>query len=595
MVHKCYVILFAILTIGAQASRGQNAERPNILLVIADDMGWGDMRSHGNEHIDTPVLDSLAAQSIEANHFYVSPVCAPTRASLLTGRYNLRTHVSAVTRGAEVMRTEETTLAETLRRAGYRTGIFGKWHLGEHYPYSPDAQGFDEVFGFREGHAYNYFDPVLEHNGKDVQTTGYITDVLTDAALSFISSTSEEPFFAYVPYNAPHAPYQVEQAYYEKYKKQGFDDRTAIIYGMIENMDENIARLLRKLETSGLKENTIVIFLTDNGPQSQRYNGGMKGTKGSVDEGGIRVPFLISWPDQLKGGRKIDEITAHIDIMPTLLEAAGFTTAAIEKMPFDGVSLMPLLKGNEDTWPDRMLFANSSFYEGGTTQGSVRTEKWRAVQNREEWELYNMIDDPSQEKNVAHLHPEVVKALSTAYANWLSEVTKGGFEVLPIPVGHDSAPVVQLKSPDAKLSGNVQWSGGKGYAHEWLTNWSGGDSVQWIVDVKHDGVYNVVLHYGWDGEKDETLKVCVTADETICKDVNQHKFKISTTDKRPGGKPDALRWATSKLGTVKMKEGRRRITLHLLIDSPGEEFAVSGLSITTQRVKVGKNYGQVKE
>ena len=225
------------------------ARRPNVVLVMTDDQGYGDLSCHGNPHLRTPNIDAFAKQSVEFNRFYVSPVCAPTRSSLLTGRYNLRCGVYGVTTGFETMRTEEVTLAEALRGAGYRTALFGKWHLGEHYPYVPHAQGFDEFVGFRTGHWLNYFDPPLERNGKPIRGRGFITDVFTDEATAFMERNRERPFFLYLAYNAPHSPFQVPDRYYERFRNnKELAPETAVVYGMVENLDENIGRLLRRVD-----------------------------------------------------------------------------------------------------------------------------------------------------------------------------------------------------------------------------------------------------------------------------------------------------------------------------------------------------------
>ncbi|MGK2863175.1 MAG: sulfatase-like hydrolase/transferase, partial [Chitinophagaceae bacterium] len=264
-------------------------KKPNVILVLTDDQGWGDLSLHGNPWVETPNLDKLARSGGRFNHFYVSPLCAPTRASILTGRYHLKTNVVSVSKGLEIMDTEETTLAELFKANGYNTGIFGKWHNGEHYPNRPNDQGFDEFLGFCAGHLSNYFSTDLNYNGKDVKTKGYITDVLTDAALKFIEANKQSPFFCYIPYNAPHTPHQVPDKYFNKYKAKGLDNELASIYGMVENVDDNIGRLVHFLKKNQLEENTIIIFMSDNGPNGIRYNGAMKGIKGSVHEGGVRV------------------------------------------------------------------------------------------------------------------------------------------------------------------------------------------------------------------------------------------------------------------------------------------------------------------
>ena len=389
------------------SSENLRVRRPNVLLIITDDQGWGDIYSHGNDKLDTPVLDKLAADGARFDRFFVSPLCAPTRASLLTGRYHLRTGTHGVTRGQETMRSEEVTLAEIFRQAGYTTGCFGKWHNGAHYPYHPNGQGFDEFFGFCGGHWNNYFNTTLEHNGEPVKTSGYVTDVLTDAAMTFVEKNKDRPFFCYLPYNAPHSPWQVPDKYFGKYKARGFDDMTACAYGMCENLDDNIGRLLSKLDDLGLAGDTIVLFLTDNGPNSDRYNGGMKGRKGSAHEGGIRVPLFIRWPGHINPGTAVRQIAAHIDLLPTLVELCRLPMP--RTLPLDGINLAPLLKGETANWPDRMIFTHKG------PSGSVRTERWRAVGTGKIWELYDMIADPGQKRNVAKQYMQLVKELRAAY------------------------------------------------------------------------------------------------------------------------------------------------------------------------------------
>ena len=305
----------------ATVQSAEPGDRPNVILVMTDDQGYGDVRSHDNPLIDTPNLDQLAQDGARFKNFFVSPLCAPTRASLLTGRYHIRTGTVNVSNNLEIMRSEETTIAELFKVNGYNTALFGKWHNGEHYPHNPNGQGFDEFVGFCAGHTGNYFDPILEHNGGTIETRGFITDVLTDKAMEWIEAKRNEKFFCYIPYNAPHTPYQVPDAYYEKYKDRGLDVKTATLYGMVENIDDNMGRLLKKVEELGLQENTIVLFLTDNGPNTRdRYNGGMKGHKGQVDEGGVRVPLFVRWSGHIKPDRVVDGLAAHIDLLPTLAD-----------------------------------------------------------------------------------------------------------------------------------------------------------------------------------------------------------------------------------------------------------------------------------
>ncbi len=359
---------------------------PNVILIITDDQGYGDLGFHGNPHVQTPVLDKLARESLRLNQFYVSPVCAPTRASMMTGRYSLRTGVRDTYNGGAIMAPEEVTIAEMLKNAGYRTGIYGKWHLGDNYPSRPQDQGFDESLIHLAGGMgqpgdfttyfqmdSSYFDPVLWRNGEQKAYNGYCSDIFTDGAIEFLAVDSDQPFFLYLSFNAPHTPLQVPDAYYEKYKgidpSSGFegDERPFAemsekdkedarkVYGMVTNIDDNVGRLLAQLDEQGLSENTIVIFMTDNGPQQRRYNAGMRGLKGNVFRGGIRVPFLIRWPSVLERDREIDTALAHIDILPTLAEICEASLP--EDRIIDGKSFYPLLKGesNKD-FDERPLF-----------------------------------------------------------------------------------------------------------------------------------------------------------------------------------------------------------------------------------------------
>ena len=318
--HHLALAVMAVLLCLAATSRAVSAQ-PNIVLIVADDLGYGDLSANGNPDVLTPNLDALMGQSIAFDRFFVSPVCAPTRAALLTGRYPLRTGVRGVTGGRENMRPAETTLAETLRAAGYRTGLFGKWHNGEHVPLTPGSQGFDRFLGFTYGHINDYFDAALEdEGGKAVPTRGYITDVLTSAAMDFVTQNRDRPFFAYLAYNAPHKPYQVPDAEFDRFRARGMSAQLASVYGMIVRLDAQIGRLLRHLDATGLAENTVVVFMSDNGAGGpQRYNAGMKGRKGSVDEGGGRVPLLVRWPARWPHGARVSQIAAHIDLYPTLL------------------------------------------------------------------------------------------------------------------------------------------------------------------------------------------------------------------------------------------------------------------------------------
>jgi arylsulfatase A len=568
---------------------GTNRKRPNVVLVITDDQGWGDIHSHGNAQIDTPVMDRLAAEGARFDRFFVSPVCAPTRASLLTGRYHLRTGTHGVTRGYENMRSEEVTIAEALQQAGYATGCFGKWHNGRHWPHHPNGQGFDEFLGFCCGHWNNYFDTTLYRNGKPIKTKGYISDVLTDAAIEFIEKNKGRPFFCYVPYNAPHGPFQVPDKYFDKYKKRGLDDKTACIYGMVENLDDNIGRILKKIEKLELEKDTIVIFTTDNGANSDRYNSGMKGRKGSVHEGGVRVPLFIRWPGHINAGTKVTQIAAHIDMFATIIELCG--VAMPKTLPQDGISLVPLLNGETSKWPDRMIFTFRS-PQGQTSNlpGSVRTQRWRAVQVRNRWELYDMVSDPDQKKNISKDHPNVVKRLSAAFDSAAVDVTKAGFEPIPVPIGYAQRPVVVLPGHEAFLQPpskkGISYKGRAGWANDWITNWTSNEAYPWWeVEVVRAGQFEVTLMYVCPTENVGT-KVRVEVGDKKLQGVltKAHDPKpIPSPDRVPRGEVYEKIWAPLKLGTVSLSKCRTKLAVRA-IEIPGK-MAFDLKAVKLRRIK----------
>ena len=559
---------------GPVSTGNQPDRRPNVLLIMTDDQGWGDLHSHGNDKIDTPVLDKLGTEGARFDRFFVSPVCAPTRAGLLTGRYHLRTGTHGVTRGRENMRADEVTIAEVFKAADYSTGCFGKWHNGSNWPYHPNAQGFDEFVGFCAGHWNNYFDTHLEHNGTPIKTTGYITDVLTDFAISFIQKNKHRPFFCYLPYNAPHSPFQVPDEYFDKYKARGLNDPLACVYGMCENLDDNIGRLLKSLDYMKLTQNTIVIFLTDNGPQTDRYNSGMKGRKGSVHEGGIRVPCFFRWPDQIEAGVTIEQIASNIDLLPTIVDLCGVKMP--KTLPLDGVSVAPLLAGKTANWPDRMIFTfRSRDRLVSKVSGSVRTQRWRAVTDRGKWELYDMTADPDQKKNVAQNYPNVIEKLSTAYEKIRADVTKDGFD-LPIHVGYPQWPLVVLPGHEAHFKtyagGGISYVNQYGWANDWITNWTDIRAYQWWdVKVVDSGRFEITLMYICRaGDIGAKVRVEIAGQKVGGIIARAHDPEpVYSPDRVPRGEVVEKVWAPLKLGTVNLKPGPAKLIVRALT-KPGE-------------------------
>ncbi|MFT6204640.1 MAG: arylsulfatase A, partial [Spirosomataceae bacterium] len=388
------ITLFLLIgTLSLNSCKKEETQRPNVVLILTDDQGWGDLSLHKNPYVQTPNLDKMAAAGASFERYYVSPLCAPTRASLLTGKYHLRTGVTSVTGGYERMRSEETTIAEAFKANGYATGAFGKWHNGEHFPEDPIGQGFEEFYGFCAGHWNNYFDSPVQSQFEMIESEGYLPDVLTTKAIEFIDKNKEESFFCYLPLNIPHSPHQIADKYFDKYKAMGLDDELSSIYGMVENIDDNVGRVLKYLEESGLSENTIVLFMSDNGPNGQRFNGNMKGIKGHVDEGGVRSPLFVNWKNTISENFVISDLAAHIDIFPTLIELCNLN---VEKRPdFDGISIADLLTQKQKSLPEREIYSIRSF--DGTSQpypASVRTPQFRWVTEKDGNRLYNMVSDP---------------------------------------------------------------------------------------------------------------------------------------------------------------------------------------------------------
>lgn len=357
--------------------------QPNVVIFLADDAGWGDYGHSGNRHAATPHIDSIAAAGVSLERFFVCAVCSPTRAEFLTGRYHPRGGVRGVSTGQERLDLDEKTLADAFKAAGYATGAFGKWHNGTQWPYHPMARGFDEYFGHTSGHWGEYFDPPLEDGGRIVRTKGYIVDVCTDRALAFIDKHKDRPFLCYIPFTTPHSPWAAPPDEWRRYKNMAIDqraadkllediDETRCVLAMMANQDRNVGRVLERLDHLKLADNTIVLYFSDNGPNSWRWNGGMKGRKGGLDEGSLRSVCFFRWPGKLPAARIVKPIAGAIDLLPTLTALAGIER--VGDKPLDGRDLSPLLFGKDNVdWPERMIF---STWAGRV---SVRTDQdWGA-------------------------------------------------------------------------------------------------------------------------------------------------------------------------------------------------------------------------
>lgn len=502
------------LVIAASAAHAATA-KPNLIVIITDDQGYGDLGIHGNPVLETPNLDALARGGGTLKHFYVSPVCSPTRASLLTGRYSYRTRVVDTFKGRSMMEPQEVTLPEVLRAAGYATGIFGKWHLGDNYPLRATDQGFETALTIRGGglgqpsdpieNQRRYTDPIVFRNNQPEQARGYCTDVFFDGALAFIreAQRADRPFFAYVALNAPHDPlHDVPPSLYAKYKAKDLSpalapsgndaDSLARVYAMVENIDHNVGRLMAHLRAEPSLANTLVLFMSDNGPAAARYVSGLRGRKGQVYEGGIRSPFFAYWPGRIKAGVAPDQIAAHIDVLPTLLEAAG--VAAPAGVRFDGRSLLPLLENRAADWADRALVLQ--YHRGEQPlewhNVAVRTQRWKLVHStgREAlpaeapFELYDLPADPAERNDVAAAHPAVVDRLRQTYRGWFGDVSRtrpDNFAPPRIVIGSDRQTTTVLTRQD--------WRDPEGAPR------GRGALGAWLLHAERDAIYSLELRW----------------------------------------------------------------------------------------------------
>jgi arylsulfatase A len=564
--------IIALSTALLPSCKPEASSKPNIILIMSDDQGWGDTELSGNSVIDTPNLNKIATNGVQFERFYVNPMCAPTRASLLTGRYNLRAGTSWVGRRTDFLGLDETTLADILRKEGYATGCYGKWHLGAYGPYHPNERGFDDFTGFLLGACNHYFETHMDNNGKEFISNSYITDLLTDSALNFIDKNKDQPFFCYIPYNVPHHPFQVPDKYFKKYKARGVeDDRTASVYAMIDNMDENIGRIMKKLEEEKLDENTILIFLSDNGPCFERYNDGLAGIKAQVSEGSVRVPCYISWKGTLPEGKRVFDIAAHIDILPTLLAAANIQIP--EKPGIDGINLLPYLTGEKNDYPDRKLYAHQTYFgDCSVFPGGLRTQQYRLVNWQNGYELFDMWNDPSQKRNIANEKIELLNELIEAYESWYSEVTEGGVELPPVPVGYPGYDVVNIITPDALKSDGIDYSGKWGWATGWLRHWTDTkDSITWQIDVIEPGNYEFILHYWCETENTGTEFVLSNGESSLNATLtvpNEGDF-LYLPSQTPIDSPDIRDWAPLNMGTMILEKGPQDLVLKAL-SIPGE-------------------------
>ena len=437
------VTLATLVLLAVPSMAGDQPVKPNIILVMPDDLGYGDYSCLGNPVMKTPAVDAFSRQSVRFTDFHVSPTCSPTRAALLTGRHEFKNGVTHTILERERLALKSITLAQMLKSAGYTTGIFGKWHLGDEAPYQPDQRGFDEVFihgGGGIGQTYPgscgdvpgnlYLNPTLLHNGRFEKTQGYCTDVFFRQALKWMDAQRKggAPFFAYIPLNVAHEPLQCPEENYQHYAGQ-VPEKVARFYGMIETVDRNFGLLLAKLQEWGIDQNTLVIFIgSDNGgyaPALKIFDAGMRGGKGTPYQGGTRVPCFWRWPARFAESRAVSALTAHLDVFPTLAAIAGVSLAGDLARQVEGRNLMPLLANPNAEWPDRFLVTHVGRWPLGAVADakyvkcSIRDRRFTLVNNQE---LYDLQRDPREANNLIAEQPEVVARLRAAYDQWWQEV-----------------------------------------------------------------------------------------------------------------------------------------------------------------------------
>jgi len=445
--------------------------RPNVVLIITDDQGYGDLSCHGNPVLKTPNLDRLYGESVRLADYHVAPTCSPTRSALVTGHWTNRTGVWHTSMGRSMLRENEVTMGQVFLDAGYATGMFGKWHLGDNYPFRPEDRGYSEVMRHGGGGVGQtpdfwdnaYFDGAYFHNSVPEPVEGFCTDVWFDYARRFITAQKKagKPFLAYISTNAPHWPMHSPPEFAAPYEEQ-LGTNVGHFFGMIANIDDNVGRMRTFLEQEGLAENTIFIFTTDNGTSlgEKVFNAGMRGKKRSEYDGGHRVPLFVYWPaGGLVGGRDVEPITAHVDVLPTLIDLCGI--APPEGVKFDGRSIRPLLEGKaspaDGSWPDRILVTDSQRVKDPIKwrKSAVMTSRWRLVNGEE---LYDIKQDPGQESDVASAHPEVVVRLKAFYEAWWAELEPTFQQDCAIYLGHEGDNPVRLTCHDWITTETTPWN-----------------------------------------------------------------------------------------------------------------------------------------
>ena len=549
---------------------------PNIILILTDDQGWGDLSLNGNKDLHTPNIDKIAHNGVRFDRFFVSPVCSPTRAEILTGRHHTRTGVYDVSLGGERINVDEETLGDLFKAAGYRTAAYGKWHNGMQAPYHPNTRGFDQFYGFCSGHWGNYFNPVLEKNGELVKGKGFITDDLTNHGIEFIKKNKNNPFFLYMPFNTPHSPMQVPDKYWNKFKNKDLtqkgtlsdipDDKysgtnskgenhSKAALAMCENIDWNVGRIIETLESQKIIDNTIIIYLSDNGPNGHRWNGEMKGIKGSTDEGGTRSPMIISWKGNIPSGKKVSKIASGIDLLPTLIDISGIKVKPKNKL--DGVNLKQLIYQNDADWQERYIY---NYWRGRL---SLRSQNFRLDNENN---LYNMNDDPNQLNNVSKTYKEIFEVMKKAKIEWKKELLANINlkDKRAFIIGHPELKNTQIPARDAKANGLIKRS--NYYPNcSYMTNWVNiEDTITWNAEVAEDGKFEAIIYYTCKKDALGSEIELSFSDSSVSKKITKFydpKEYGEENDRSPRIESYVKDFIPLKMGVIDLKKGKGTLML----------------------------------
>ena len=508
-------VVFYLLFLSLLSCNKTIDNHPNIIIFLTDDQGWGDLSFHGNTNIQTPNIDDIAKNGVSFNRFYVSPVCSPTRAELLTGKYFVRSGVNGVTKGYERMNIDHELISDFLYKENYNTGLFGKWHNGSQPPYHPNNRGFNEFYGFTAGHWGDYFNPVLENNGKIVRGDGYIIDDITNKSISFMEN-SDSPFFTLITYNTPHSPMQVPDSFFEnievnlqgRYADKENKIKTQAALAMVENIDYNVGKVINSLKESNKYENTIIIFFSDNGPNGNRWNLEMKERKGSTNEGGVRVPFFIQWPKKIRKGLVVEQITSVMDVFPSLIDLMNFDS----KNNFDGISFKKYLSNPTLIDNERKIF---SFWG---QRISVRDNNFILDHNDS---LYDLKNDLSQTKPVNNKFLSNYLTLKKSKDDWINDVVSNydNSQRLAFTVNYDESIYTHLPARDADFTGDLSRS--SIHANDsFIENWtSEEDYIYWNINSLSSGMNEVSLYYTLPESSSGTQLSLEFMDNKITKDI----------------------------------------------------------------------------